>query len=159
MSVCPGCPETLWEGIISQGQSLCTHQPPFPVTPSSIQTQRATIPAKGPRPMKAPPSHPGDDALLRATGILQEGRRKRTCSSCPFLLGGGGRRTQVWQLGAQPSGQPGGGRLSFTIPLSSHSGHWAVEAGVWCFSISRQVSVARPWLALSPPPPAQPGVR
>lgn len=34
-----------------------------------------------------------------------------------------------------------------------------MEGEVECFSISRQVSVARPWLVLSPWPPAQVGIR
>lgn len=54
------------------------------------------------------------------------------------------RGAEVWRLGVHPSGQTGGGSVSFTIPAFLHSGHRAVEAGVWCFLISRQVSVARP---------------
>lgn len=49
----------------------------------------------------------------------------------------------MWQLGAQPGGQMG--CFGFIHhPAFSRSGHRAVEVGVWSFSISRQVSVARP---------------
>jgi hypothetical protein len=59
-------------------------------------------------------------------------------------------------------GLESGPAARFHSPFPATLSHWrhrAVEGEVECFSISRQVSVARPWLVLSPWLPAQVGVR
>lgn len=138
-------------GIIPQGRVHTLPQTPLPRFPLPFQTKGSQSPLKTPhRPLQASLAK---GYLLRATGILTKAGRTRTCSSC----------TSAWRRGEElmcgslepsPAGRPG--RLGFVYHRSHLSlRHRAVEARVCCFSISRQVSMARPWLALSPRPPAQ----
>lgn len=132
-------------GIYSHKAESTLPQTPLPRLSLPLQNQGFTKPTKIPYRPSKPPLLLDKGYLLRATGILEEAGCTRTCSSCTSA--GGGEGADVWQLGAQPSEQAG--RFAFIhhpSPLSLR--HRAVEARVCCFSISRQVSVARPWAGL-----------